>query len=129
MLTIDEFIDLANDAFSEIPEPVTERLNGGVIVQEYSKLHPESLPENPLYIMGEYVHDPLGLGRYILLYYGSFAAARQLENPERAFLEISAVIKHEFVHHLENLAGERDLEIEDEEDLEEYKSRASEQSE
>ena len=60
-------------------------------------------PPGEMYIMGEYVHD--NLGRYILLYYGSFAALLEEEDEEVWKDEIFATVAHEFTHHLEEAAG------------------------
>jgi hypothetical protein len=56
-----------------------------------------------MYIMGEYVHDMLG--RYILLYYGSFAALLDQEDEAGWREEIFATVAHEFTHHMEETAG------------------------
>ena len=63
--------------------------------------------------MGEYVHDMLG--RYILLYYGSFAALLQEEDEAVWKDEMFATVAHEFTHHLEETAGLHAL---DDKDLE-----------
>lgn len=47
--------------------------------------------------------------------------------PEEAYRrELRHVILHEFRHHLESLAGERDLEMEDERSLEKYRQSRTE---
>jgi hypothetical protein len=44
--------------------------------------------------------------------------------PEKQRERLKKILIHEFTHHLESLAGERDLEIKDAMDLEEYKRKA-----
>ncbi len=64
------------------------------------------------------------MGRYIAIYYGSFAhvfeglMGRDLLDELRD--ELRATIRHEFRHHLESLAGANDLERDDEDRLEGY---------
>ena len=65
--------------------------------------------------MGEYIHDLLG--RYILLYYGSFAAILCEEDEETWKDEIFATVAHEFTHHLEETAGLHALDDKDAEFL------------
>jgi hypothetical protein len=55
-----------------------------------------------------------------LIYYGSFIRVYgELDLPE-AKEKLRGVLLHEFRHHLESLAGERGLEIEDEINFREY---------
>ena len=56
-----------------------------------------------MYILGEYCHDLLG--RYIVLYYGSFAALFLDGDEETWKDEIFATVAHEFTHHMEDAAG------------------------
>lgn len=60
------------------------------------------------------------MGSYIVLYYGSFAEICQDMTEEEIREEIRATLLHEFTHHLESLAGERGLELEDERELAAY---------
>ena len=64
--------------------------------------------------MGEYCNDMMG--KYINLYYGSFAALARQEDwsGEDWEEELYATLAHEFTHHMEGLAGERGLERRDE---------------
>jgi len=55
------------------------------------------------------------LGRYILLYYGSFAALLAEEDEDTWMDEIFLTVAHEFTHHLEETAGLHAL---DDKDLE-----------
>ena len=64
-----------------------------------------------VYIMGEYCVDELG--RYINIYYGSFAALL-FDEPKHVWEdELRITLRHELTHHVEGLAGERSLEYKD----------------
>ena len=118
ILSFDQVGDLLDEMAEEFPEEFYQDLNGGI------SLLPETV-EDPagedLYIMGEYCNDMMG--RYINLYYGSFAALAQQENwtEEDWEDELYTTLAHEFTHHVEGLAGERGLEIKDERELEQYR--------
>mgnify|MGYP004443909417 CR=1 FL=1 len=119
MVTFEEFGDIVDEITATMPEEFFRELNGGVFVRESLRLHPEGR-NGDLVIMGEYCvrYD---LGRFIILYYGSFEKVHGYLPEERLRKEIRRVILHEFRHHLESLAGERDLEIEDALTLARYK--------
>ena len=72
--------------------------------------------------MGEY-HSGGGMGRYITIYYGSFERVYGNLSREALKKKLAHTLKHEFTHHLESLAGERDLEKEDERYINHYLSR------
>ncbi|MDR1754967.1 MAG: hypothetical protein LBR74_08745, partial [Eubacterium sp.] len=67
-------------------------------------------------------HEPYGLGRYINIYYGSFVRARGYLDAEGQKAELRRILRHEFTHHLESLAGEKGLEIKDRIEIEKYKA-------
>ncbi len=96
----------------QFPDAFFEDLDGGIQLEETALPDPD-FPPGEMYIMGEYVHD--FLGRYILLYYGSFAALLEEEDEEVWKDEIFATVAHEFTHHLEEDAGLHNL---DDKDLE-----------
>ena len=118
ILSFDQVGDLLDEMAEEFPEEFYQDLNGGI------SLLPEAV-EDPagedLYIMGEYCNDMMG--RYINLYYGSFAALAGQEDwtHEDWEDELYTTLSHEFTHHVEGLAGERGLEIKDELELEQYR--------
>ena len=121
MLTFDQAGDLLDQMAERFPPEFYRDLNGGI------SLLPESLPDpdfppGEMYILGEYRNDMMG--RYINLYYGSFAALAQQEDWTDAVWEeeLYTTLAHEFTHHIEGLAGERGLEIQDTLDLEEYRA-------
>ena len=104
--------DWLEEIAGDFPEAFFEDLDGGIQLEEGPLPDPD-FPPGEMYIMGEYVHDLLG--RYILLYYGSFAALLAEEDEEVWKDEIFATVAHEFTHHLEETAGLHAL---DDKDLE-----------
>ena len=121
MISLERFEEITEEITGTLPEEFFRELHGGVIVREQVKVHPAAR-DNDLFIMGEYHHDRY-LGRFVVLYYGSFAVCCGYFSEEELRGKIRKVILHEFRHHLESLAGERDLEIEDARELFEYKQR------
>jgi len=75
-------------------------------------------PNGGLYTLGEYRRDQLG--RYIVIYYGSICAVHGRASREVMKRHLKDLLSHELTHHLESLAGSRDLEVEDEMQLDEY---------
>lgn len=118
---IDEFQSLCDEIAELFPAEFFDQLNGGILLLPEVKLHEQSVPAAPLFIMGEYCHSS-SLGRYIVIYYGSF---RQVHGhlPRAALKEsLRKTVAHEFRHHFESLSGTRDLEVEDEISLGQYLS-------
>ena len=91
------------------------------MVRAGSLLH-SAAEDHDLFILGEY-HIDRYLGRFIVLYYGSFAQCYGSCSEEEIQVQIRKVLLHEFRHHLESLAGERDLEIEDAVNVSQYKAK------
>lgn len=100
--TYDQMGDWLEEIAARFPEAFFEDLDGGIQLEEEALSDPD-FPPGEMYIMGEYIHDLLG--RYILLYYGSFAALLSDEDEEVWKDEIFATVAHEFTHHLEETAG------------------------
>jgi len=88
---------------------------------EMMKIHPESMG-GELYIMGEY-HNSHAMGRTIMIYYGSFRQVYGHLSESKLKTRLSKTLRHEFRHHLESLAGEADLEVEDAVRIFKYKQR------
>ncbi len=122
MITLERFEELAEEAISDVPEEFFGQLNGGIVIVDRLKNHEDSVPEHPLYVMGEYTQSRM-MGRHILLYYGSFMRVYGDIDEKALRSVIRATILHEFTHHLESLSGEKDLEIKDEIKLADYKKR------
>lgn len=121
MITIDEMGVMLDEIAAEIPAAIYRELNGGILLLPQAKLHDRSVGGD-LYILGEY-HVDSRLGRYIAIYYGSFAQVCGGLPAEQLRGRLRETVKHEFVHHLESMAGERDLERTDERRLAEYLAR------
>lgn len=121
MISIEEMEVMLNELAAEFPQDFFKELNGGIILMPEKKLHDENLA-NDLYVLGTY-HRGGNLGRYIAIYYGSFSKIYGNLSKEKLKKKLRSTLKHEFLHHLEFLAGERDLEIEDEQNIANYKKR------
>ncbi len=101
ILTYEQMGDLLEELAADFPDAFFQDLSGGIQLEEQALPDPE-FPEGEMYIMGEYCSDLLG--RYILLYYGSFAALLAQEDEEVWREEIFLTVAHEFTHHLEETA-------------------------
>lgn len=113
MQSIEQFTHLLEKAASQLPEELFLHLNLGIGVVEGSKTRQDTGSGRPAYILGEY-RVSHSMGRGILLYYGSFKRVYPgLLDQDQALQAISRVLRHELTHHLESLAGARDLEISD----------------
>lgn len=118
MLPIEEVELILDEIAEEFPQEFYKNLNGGIILLPEKKLHKKSM-DNELYILGEYHHDR-NSGRYISIYYESVSKVYGNLTKELLKEKLKSIVKHEFRHHLESLAGERYLEIEDEQQIAEY---------
>ncbi len=119
--TIDELHEILDQIAEEIPVEFFHKLNQGIILLPEYKLHPESRDRDKLYIMGEYVRSVAG--RHIVIYYGSFKQIYRGYSRELLREKLRETLFHELTHHLESLAGERGLEIEDAINLEKYRGK------
>ena len=110
ILSFDEVGEILDELAEKIPEAFYQELNGGIL------LLPEELPDpengEDMYILGEYCVDEMG--RYINIYYGSFAILYADQPREVWEEELFITLRHEFTHHVEGLAGERSLDRKDE---------------
>jgi len=114
--------DMLDDIQEDLPPILFEELNGGVLLLPEHKLHPESREEDKLFIKGEY-HRSHILGRQIIIYYGTFKKLYETKSEKKIFRELKKTLHHEFVHHIESLGGEKDLEIDDAIRLEAYRRK------
>ncbi|HHT20945.1 MAG TPA: metallopeptidase family protein [Tissierellia bacterium] len=110
--------ELLEDLVDELPEELFEGLNQGIIIREQAKQHAQAIPGRPLYIMGEYVRNKLG--KQIIIYYGSFERIYGGRSKAELKDRLRETLRHEFRHHWEYLAGERELEYLDDEFLRKY---------
>lgn len=118
MYSIDAVHDLLNELCDELPEEVYKYLNAGITLLPDTVYSPEARAGD-LYILAQYHRD--ALGRYISVYYGSLTRVYGHLPPGQFKDALRRVLRHEFRHHVESLAGNRDLEREDEEFLQRYK--------
>jgi len=118
MITIKEMEEMLNEIAEELPQQIYKKLNGGIILLPETKQNPKRQATN-LYILGQYHHGGV-MGRYISIYYGSFKRVYGHLPKEELRKKLMKTLKHEFTHHLESMAGEKDLEIEDEKFIREY---------
>ena len=118
MISLEEMDEMLDEIANGFPQELFRDLNGGIILIPEAKLNPAS-DRNDLYIMGEY-HRGGPLGRYISIYYGSFQHIYWHLGKDAIREKLTQVLKHEFTHHLETMAGERGLEIKDAQFLEDY---------
>ena len=120
MLTIDEVNDLLDAMAETFPQALFDELNGGVNLLEEAVPDPE-FPPGEMYILGEYCEDLLG--RYINLYYGSFAALARQENWDRSTWEeeLRTTLSHELTHHMESRGGLHALDDRDAAELEQWR--------
>ena len=110
-VSFERFEEITAELTDRLPEELFRELSGGVMAREQTKLHPAGL-NGDLYILGEYHVHP-HLGRFVVLYYGSFMACLDWMEEESLRERMWKVLRHEFLHHLESLAGEKDLAVED----------------
>ena len=120
MITIDDTSKMLDELAEELPQEFYRELNGGIMLLPDTKRSPVQGADG-LLILGEY-HRNAGLGRYIVIYYGSFMRVHGHLGPEEFKGELRKTLRHEFRHHMESLAGERGLEIEDAKFINEYLS-------
>jgi len=119
MVTIDEAQIMLDEIAEELPEGIFKELNGGILLLPQAKMSPHAVA-NDLYILGEY-HVGWSMGRLIYIYFGSFERLFGHLEGEAFKAQLRKTLFHEFTHHLESLAGEKGLEIQDEIDLAKYK--------
>jgi len=119
LLTFEEVADILDVIAEEFPREFFKDLNGGILLLPEAR-RDRGDAAHGLYTMGEYVYDEMG--RYIIIYYGSFAALFKDQPPEKLRKELKETLIHEFTHHIESLAGEYDLEIKDELEMERFRA-------
>ena len=112
ILSIDAVNDILDEMAEGFPAVLFEELNGGVNLLEEAMPDPE-FPEGEMYFLGEFCDDCLG--RYINLYYGSFAALAELEDwtEDDWQRELRETLAHELTHHMESRAGTHALDDKD----------------
>ena len=121
LLTFDQVGEILDDLADAFPQVLFDGLNGGVNLLEDTVPDPD-FPEGEMYILGEYCDDLLG--KYINLYYGSFAALAKSEDwdADDWVDELQATLAHELTHHLEALGGLHGLDDQDALELERWRA-------
>ncbi|MDR1572411.1 MAG: metallopeptidase family protein [Clostridiales Family XIII bacterium] len=122
MVGIEEMQEMLDQLAMELPQKFYEELNGGILLLPDRKMSPEAIDDD-LYTLGEY-HYSHSMGRYIVMYYGSFEALYGGASKDELMGRLRSTLRHEFTHHLESLSGEKGLELEDERQLARYRYRA-----
>jgi hypothetical protein len=128
VLSFEQAGDLLDELAEPFPEALFDGLNGGVNLLEDS-VPDRSFPEGEMYILGEYCDDLLG--RYINLYYGSFAALAEKEHwtEEVWSAELKQTLSHELTHHMETRGGLHALDDKDAEELAAWRAEYEETEE
>ena len=121
-LSFDQVGELLDELAEPFPEALFEGLNGGVNLREEVMLDP-AFPDREMFVMGDYCDNLLG--RYINLYYGSFAAMAEREDwtLEDWRQELRQTLAHELTHHMEGRGGLHALEDRDEEELDAWREQ------
>ena len=124
LLSFDQAGELLDDLADAFPQVLFDGLNGGVNLLDEAVPDPD-VPEGEMYILGEYCDDLLG--RYINLYYGSFAALAESEDwgQDTWKDELRLTLSHELTHHLEALGGLHALDDRDAEELARWREESA----
>jgi hypothetical protein len=122
MLDLDDIQDILDELAEELPDEFYKELNGGILLLPERKISSDAI-NNDLFVLGEYHHN-YSMGRYIVIYYGSFEALYGNQSREGIKTQLRMTLRHEFTHHMESLGGLKDLEIEDERRLAKYRYKA-----
>lgn len=123
MITTEQYNHIITELLDELPEEFFRELSGGVIVSE-AMVIPDYAQGNDLYTMGQYqIYSGI---RQIVMFRGSFNSAHPNVDLFEAKNLLRGILRHEFRHHLEYLAGihnSSSLEAQDKREKLEYLSR------
>ena len=108
MLTFEESDEAIAQMVEELPPEILHGLNCGISLR-----HDTLYDENGLIILGQYHNEPMGLGRYVTIHYGSMVRVYGHLSKNAFRKELRHVLHHELTHHIESLAGDRSLEKQD----------------
>lgn len=120
MIGTEDFKRIVSELLDELPEEFFRDLTGGVIVSEAAAI-PDYARDNDLFTMGQYLFFS-GV-RQIVIYKGSFDRVHPFADANEARSILRGILRHEFRHHLEFLAGIHDatsLEAQDKREKQEY---------
>ena len=118
MVSIEEVEKMLDEISTTLPQEFYNKLNGGILLLPETAKHPKGKKDD-LYILGQYHYDRT-MGRYIVMYYGSFMRIYGHLPNELLYQELKRVLIHEFTHHIETLAGDRSLAKKDIRKLQRY---------
>lgn len=121
MVDIDRFYEMLNEVCEELPDDFFRELHYGVQLSEELKLSPLD-EDGTIFIMGEYNRS--NHGNRITIFYGSFEKSCGWMSEEQLKNRLREVVRHEFRHHMENLAGMYGVDSLEHEDREELKKIA-----
>lgn len=108
---------MLDEVCAELPDDFFRDLHYGVHLSEEFKRSPYDEDGNMI-IMGEYTRSRAG--NKITIYYGSFEQTCGWMSEEQLKDKLREIVRHEFRHHMENLAGmygADSLEHEDKEEI------------
>ena len=114
-MDLDRMGEILDMLAEELPEEFYKDLSAGIVLTPEIRKSPYG---DDLTIMGEYFRSNLGRG--IRIYGGSINSVYGWMSEEKMTEQLREVLRHEFTHHMESLAGERGLEIKDEKQIREY---------
>ncbi len=125
MISTAEYRKIISELLDELPEAFFRELSGGVIVSNAVVIPPYA-QANDICTMGQY--KVFSGVRQIVMYKGSFDRVYPHADAEEARERLRGILRHEFRHHLEYLAGIHDassLEAADEREKRAYLARHS----
>lgn len=125
MLTTEEYRGIIEELLDELPKEFFRELSGGVVVSD-ALAAPDYARGEDLFTMGQY-QISAGI-RQIVMFKGSFDRVYPRADADEARELLRGIVRHEFRHHLEYLAGihnSASLEAEDERKKQEYLARHS----
>lgn len=125
-MTINEMNEILNELADEMPQDFFKELNGGISLIPDVMYSPYD-QGGDLYILAQY-HRGGFMGRRITFNYGSIMRVYGRLSKDEIKIELRRILKHEFRHHLESLAGEKDLEYEDRDQIVSYLERYEDKS-
>lgn len=97
--TIEEFSQIGEEIIEGLPPGILAHLNGGILIRKERK------NLKGFVTLGQYNYQPRGLGRFILIFYGSFKAIYGGASHKTIRKKLRETICHELLHHWENLSG------------------------
>ena len=121
MISIEEVEEMLDEIAMTLPQEFYHKLNGGILLLPEIKRHPKGKKDD-LYILGQYNYER-NMGRYIIIYYGSFMQVYGHLKKEALYEELKSTLIHEFTHHIESLAGDYSLAEKDKRELQEYERK------